>query len=500
MRAAVLVLILLLPASAAFATDAKSSPFRSSLDLDQDGVDDALAPLVGTSARATVLLAYAAAPTDAQRSAAEAAGARVLYAPHHFPILVVEAPAARIPALADAPGVLLVETNDVIRPLLKESVPLVGAPQAWQRYGASGKGIVAAVLDDGAFEQHPDLRPKLVANYDASTASAPLARPSQVSVLAPAGEEGHATHVTGTIVGEGRESGGVYKGVAPAARFVNVKVFAGPNQTTSDIVLRGLDWTLTNKDRLGIRVAVMSLGGRPSDGTDALSRAVDIAVDKGLVVVAAAGNAGPGPQTITSPGAAEKAITVAAVDKQRKIASFSSRGPTLDERLKPDIAAPGVAIVSTVPPVSTGAVNHFVTGGRSPYYGPLSGTSMAAPHVAGAVALVLEADPELTPPEVKRILLATAQDIGPVGTDNETGYGFLNVAAAVQVTKDPGLLDSPTYRSRLAAIPEPPPEAILDRLQYEAQSMIRSPTLLTYVMAGVALLALAAIGVAIVRR
>ena len=461
---------------------------RTLLDADRDRMDDALEARLAGAEPVTVLVAYAAMPTPAQRAALEARGAAVAFAPHHFPLLVARAPAERVPGLLEAPGVVFLEAEDTLVPLLKESTPLVGAPQAWQQYGTTGKNVVVAVLDDGAFEQHPDLQPKLVGRFDAPAAASPLPR-SPVEPLAPAGEEGHGTHVAGTIVGEGGESDGVYRGVAPDAKFVNVKVFSGPNQTTSELVLRGLDWTLDNMKPLRVRVASLSLGGRPSDGTDALSRAVDVAVDKGLIVVTAVGNAGPNAKTVTSPGAAEKSITVGAVDKQKRVASFSSRGPTLDGRVKPDLVAPGVGIVSTVPPVSTGAFNGFLGGGRNAFYGPLSGSSMATPHVAGAVALMLEADPGLTPFRVKQLLLVTAQDLGAPGVDNDTGYGFLNAVAAVQVTMDPAILEEPRFRDRLAAIPEPEPESVLDRLAFEAQSLARSPLALAGVVVGVLALA-----------
>lgn len=472
----------------------------TTMDADRDGLDDLLEPLLVGSAPITVLVAYARMPTPAQQAALEARGAVVTFAPHHFPLLVARAPADRVASLLDAPGVVLVEKNDEIRPLLKESVPLTGAPQAWQKYATTGKGIVIAVLDDGAFEQHPDLQPKLAGHFDASMPNTPIPRPGGFEPLAPAGEEGHGTHVAGTIVGGGQQSSGVYKGVAPDARFVNVKVFSAPNQTNSDIVIRGLDWVLDNADAMGIRVASLSLGGRASDGKDALSRAVDVAVDKGMIVVAAVGNAGPNAKTVTSPGAAAKAITVGAVDKQKRVAGFSSRGPTLDGRVKPDIMAPGVNIVSTVPPASTGTFNGFLSGGRSAFYGPLSGSSMATPHVSGAVALMLQANPGLTPFEVKQILLVTAQDLGAAGSDNDTGYGFMNAVAAVQVSKDPSLLARPEFRSRLATIPEPEPESVLERLSFEAQGLMRSGNLLLYVAATVGALALVAIVVVLVRK
>lgn len=464
------------------------------MDADHDGVDDALAPLLHGNDPLTVIVDHASMPTVEQRAAIEREGFVVTFAPHNFPLLVARGPAQLVPRLSGLPGVVFLEKNDAISTLLKDSVPLIGAPQAWKQYGATGKDIVVAVLDDGAFEQHPDLAPKLAGDYDAGSPSPSPPINSPVSVVAPAGGEGHGTHVAGIIVGRGGESGGVYAGVAPDATFVNVKVFSGPDQTTSDIVLKGLDWTVSNMGALHIRIASMSLGGRASDGTDALSRAVDIAVDKGLVVVAAAGNAGPDPKTVSSPGAAAKAITVGAVDKQKRVPPFSSRGPTLDGRTKPDIAAPGVDITSTIPPfqqspTSLGGLTQDAK--TTLYYGSLTGTSMATPHVAGVAALMLDANRALSPIEVKQILLVTAQDIGAPGLDNETGFGFVNAIAAVQVAKDPTILQQPGFRERLAAVPAPPPESTLARLSYEAGVLIRegkAPYIIGAVLAGTAVL------------
>lgn len=496
-----LTLLLLAPAlvGGAVGEDAREERgwwTSTTLDADQDGLDDALA-LAGADPL-VVLLDYATMPTRAQKAAVRDAGVLLVAEYRHFPVLAVQALPQQVPGLARLPGVVLVEKDDVLVPLLKESVPLIGAPQAATRYGATGAGVTVAVIDDGAFDQHPDLRSKVTASYDATGGGGGPLTGAPVTVVAPAGEEGHGTHVAGTVVGGGDQSGGVYKGVAPGAQYVNVKVFSGPNQTSSTLVLKGLDWIVDQQDELGVRVVVMSLGGRPSDGKDAISRAVNVAVDEGLVVVAAAGNGGPGAQTISSPGAAAKAITVGAVDKRKGIASFSSRGPTLDGRAKPDIMAPGVGIVSTVPP-------HKESGGillrqGTLFYGPLSGTSMAAPHVAGVAALMLQANPDLGPQEVKDILLVTAQDLGGPGADNATGYGFVNAIAAVQVAKDPSLLESPQMRAKLAAIPDPPEESVLDRLSYEVGSMTRSGELLFYGVLLLALVAVLVVGALIVRR
>ena len=502
MRGSLAVALLLLPLAWAGTPEAPDPWWeRTLLDADRDGIDDALAPLLRGDAPLSALVAYDRVPGPSEQAQLERAGLTVVRTYARFDVISVAAPPAVLVRALDLPHVVLIEANDALAPQLLESVPLIGATRVWEEYGVTGKGQVVAVLDDGSFEQHPDLQPKIAASFDAGASSGgvPFAAASAVPVV-PAGTDGHGTHVAGTIVGSGDRSNGLYRGVAPDARFVNVKVFRGPNQTNSDIVLTGLDWTLDNMDRYGIRVASLSLGGRPSDGQDALSRAVNVAVDEGLVVVAAAGNAGPGEGSLTSPGAAEKAITVGAVDKQKRIAGYSGRGPTLDGRTKPDLVAPGTAITSTVPPASLTSLTGFLGGQRDVFYGELTGTSMAAPHVSGVVALMLEANPDLSPIDVKRILVATAQDLGAPGKQNDTGYGFVNAIAAVQVAQDPTLLEQPQFAAILGTLPEPEKEPFLTRMEFELQQMRREGTLPLYgALLLAALIVVALIGVGATR-
>lgn len=168
----------------------------------------------------------------------------------------------------------------------------------------------------------------------------------------------------------------------------------------------------------------MSLStANPSDGRDALSQAVNAAVDAGIIAVVSAGNSGPDAFTVGAPAAAEKAITVCAMrdpgESGWSLGYFSSRGPALDGRIKPDICAPGVRITS----VMAGTTDRYVA---------YSGTSMSSPYVAGVVALMLEANPYLTVADVKEYLYDTAQDWGRPGRDNEYGYGRVNAYRAVQ--------------------------------------------------------------------
>jgi serine protease AprX len=194
--------------------------------------------------------------------------------------------------------------------------------------------------------------------------------------------------------------------------------------------LKALDWCLENRERYGIRVISFSVGGEsPSDGTSLLDEACNKMVEKGLVMCVAAGNSGPAASSIVIPGDAENVITVGAVDSSGTIFELSSRGPTAKGDTKPDLVTLGVDVVSALAGSKSGKSS-------------VSGTSMAVPLVSGAAALLLEARPDLGPPDVKRVLLKTADDLGPSGQDNVYGYGVLNLTDALQSINAPrsGLL------------------------------------------------------------
>jgi serine protease AprX len=281
----------------------------------------------------------------------------------------------------------------------------------------------------------------------------------------PYDDHGHGTHVAGIVGGDGTPGDGegadstiapLARGVAPAVHIHAVKVLNYNGSGPDSGIIAGVQECLT----AGAHVANLSLGiPGSSDGRDALSQAVDAAVDAGMVVVVAAGNAGDGPQTIGSPGAAVKAITVGAVAEHTAstiadatslgvyAAPFSSRGPTLDGRTKPDISAPGVSILSAMsnvvavdPDPIWGGGGEVTLGCGEGCYTVSSGTSMASPFVAGAVALMLEADGSLTTDSamVRQILADTAQDRGTVGMDNVFGHGLIDVQAAVSRAANAG--------------------------------------------------------------
>ncbi|HWQ20519.1 MAG TPA: S8 family serine peptidase, partial [Methanotrichaceae archaeon] len=225
---------------------------------------------------------------------------------------------------------------------------------------------------------------------------------------------GHGTHCASLIAGQGEPGG-----VAPESKLVVVKVMDKDGACYLSDAIIALDWCLKNKDRYGIKVISFSVGGDgPGDGNSLLDQACNKMVDEGLVMCVAAGNSGPGPGSIVIPGGADKVITVGAVDGKGTIFDRSSRGPAADGRIKPDLVADGVDVVSALAGTEDG-------------YSAMSGTSMAVPQVSGSAAVLVGSHPELQPADVKRILLKSADDLGQNGPDNTYGYGALNLTGAL---------------------------------------------------------------------
>ena len=306
---------------------------------------------------------------------------------------------------------------------LADSVPQVGAPQAWAA-GYDGTGVKVAVLDTGIDATHPDLDGgKVVAEANFSTDADTL------------DHFGHGTHVASIVAGTGEGSPAARKGVAPGASLINAKVLNSGGSGEFAGIIDGLEWAAAQ----GADVANMSLGtNAPSDGNDPLVQAVDaVSAASGMLVVVAAGNLGNGQSTIASPGWADAALTVGAVDKQDALAGFSSRGPRLgDYGIKPDITAPGVNIVAAR---ATGTTLGPIVDGN---YQQLSGTSMATPHVAGAAAILAQRFPDYSGQQLKDTLVSTSKT-QPGQTVHQQGGGRLDVARGYsqQVYASPGTLN-----------------------------------------------------------
>ncbi|MEU9290753.1 S8 family serine peptidase [Streptomyces sp. NPDC048275] len=293
---------------------------------------------------------------------------------------------------------------------LDVSVPQIGAPEVWKS-GYDGKGVKVAVLDTGVDAGHPDLAGKIAEST------------SFVPDQAVQDGHGHGTHVASTIVGSGAASDGTRKGVAPGAELLVGKVLNNAGQGQSSWIIAGMEWAAHS----GAKIVSMSLGGTASGPSDVLSETVDeLSASTGALFVIAAGNAGPGKQTVGTPGIADSALTVGAVDKSDKLTSFSSRGPRLgDYAVKPEITAPGAAI--------TAARAAGTTMGTpvDDNYTTANGTSMATPHVAGAAALVAQAHPDWTGEQIKADLASTAKTM-PDADAFQQGDGQVDAVRAVR--------------------------------------------------------------------
>ncbi|WP_431992045.1 S8 family peptidase [Streptomyces albogriseolus] len=311
-----------------------------------------------------------------------------------------------------ASGVARVWLDGVRKASLDTSVGQIGAPKAWEA-GYDGKGVKIAVLDTGVDATHPDLKGQVTAAKNFTSA------PTTGDVV------GHGTHVASIAAGTGARSKGTYKGVAPGAKILNGKVLDDSGFGDDSGILAGMEWAAAQ----GADIVNMSLGGMDTPETDPLEAAVDkLSAEKGILFAIAAGNEGP--QSIGSPGSADSALTVGAVDDKDKLADFSSTGPRLgDGAVKPDLTAPGVDITAAS---AKGNDIAKEVGEKPAGYMTISGTSMATPHVAGAAALLKQQHPEWKYAELKGALTASTKD-GKY-TPFEQGSGRVQVDKAIAQT------------------------------------------------------------------
>jgi serine protease AprX len=376
---------------------------------------------------------------------------------------VVDMPNAALAALSRNPAIERISMDRPIAGAMERTAATIGATVVRQNFGYDGTGIGVAVIDSGVSASHDDLAgdgsPRVAAFVDFVNGG-----------TTAYDDYGHGTHVAGIVAGNGFDSSGARSGIAPGTHLVVLKALdANGNGHISDVIA-ALEYAIANKDAFNIRVINLSVatGVYESYNTDPLTVAARAAVESGIVVVTAAGNNGRDPQGrihhggITAPGNAPWVLTVGAsshmgtVDRSDDtIAAFSSRGPSaIDYAAKPDVVAPGVGIESLSNPESSLYVSRsaaLLPGTvETPYlpYLSLSGTSMAAPVVTGTIALMLQANPSLTPNEVKAIVQFTAQsrNYDPLSQ----GVGFLNAKGAVELARylgSPSTLSYPSSRS-----------------------------------------------------
>lgn len=330
-------------------------------------------------------------------------------------------------------GIEKIWLDKPVHALLDKSVPQIGAPTAWGT-GYDGNGVKVAVLDTGIDPNHPDFKNSKNENI-VKEAKSFIEGEDFVD------HHGHGTHVASTIAGSGAASGGKNKGVAPGAELLIGKVLSDAGGGTESGIIAGMQWAVQEK----ADIVSMSLGtNTPSDGTDPISQAVNnLSEASTTLFVIAAGNAGSKKGTIGSPGAAEKALTVGAVDKTATefLASFSSRGPIINNyNVKPEVTAPGVGIVAARAAGTTMGTPVDVN------YTSANGTSMATPHVAGAAAILKQRHPDWTGDHIKQVLAGTGV-MNIRYTPHQQGGGRVDVVKAL----DANVYSSPAVVSMGAA-------------------------------------------------
>ncbi len=308
-----------------------------------------------------------------------------------------------------------------------------------QAEGITGDGVTLAVLDSGLsfFDQikrGADDELRALAQYDAIA-------DQELSIWsAPNDDNGHATHVQSiSLNSEASSVTGYYRGIAPNAGLVAVKAFDANGQGNYADVIRGIDWLVENKEAYGIRVLNLSFSAPPQSHywDDPLNQAVMAAWEAGIVVVASAGNTGPDPMTIGVPGNVPYVITVGAMTdnytpddtSDDKLASFSSTGPTVEGFVKPDLLAPGGHLVALMNDDGQIAIEHPEFRDEDGMYFTMSGTSQSAAVVSGVVALMLQADPSLSPDDVKCRLMTSAR--GARNADGSPRYSVLQQGAGL---------------------------------------------------------------------
>jgi len=351
---------------------------------------------------------------------------KVRYKYDIIPAVAMEVPVDRLKDFEELSDVRKVVLDKKIQAFRLESMPLIKADAASVDFGVNGTGINVSVIDTGVYNHTEFQNPnRIIKQKCYCTGCCP---PNNVDESDNAtDDEGHGTHCAGIAVGEGNGNG---RGVATNASLFAVKVLdSSGNGQDSDLVA-AIDWSVSN----GANVISLSLGAKYNTFTEcyefAFSEAVDNATKQGVVVVVSAGNEGSfGYETIAAPGCAKRAITVGATDDNDDIAAFSSRGPTNDNRTKPDLTAPGVDIYSTY---------H-----TNPYYATGGGTSQAAPHVTGVAALLMQKYNQnhgyLPDPDMVKAILLTAvnttgmENVGYEQRNNVYGAGRIDAYEALRI-------------------------------------------------------------------
>ena len=468
---------------------------RSSLDQDRNKIHDSLQDSIFMTG---IGLSYGTEVNDAHITDLNDMGLEVVDVIESVDaVLLGIINTSIVESLAQLDDVVMVERYGEIHLYGDIQTPAVKArnstlyPGAWD-LGVTGDGVVIAMVDTGVDNEHPGLNEKFVAGYDAVC----FVHTDPTCVLAggrvedgsydPDDGNQHGTACMGMAAATGIDANGEqtdFYGAAPDAALVDVRIGtdagAGPfenyllSQEFYESAMNGIQWIIDHKDdawagaeesEYGIDIISLSWGitsheAGGSDGSDMHSRILDEAMIAGVVVSVAAGNDGPDNDGLSGMGSSDLSVTVGATDDQNTvdreddtIAGYSSRGPRRDNgdgnplnELKPEVTAPGTNIIQAEGCVSSGGCNNFIGGDASSngYTGRGSGTSYATPAVSGIMAMMIEANPDLSPAEIKEILKLTAERRGePSNPDvdpfwnRDFGFGMVDAYAAVSMAFD----------------------------------------------------------------
>lgn len=339
---------------------------------------------------------------------------------------VVELYEKDLPKIKSLEGLKSVYENTRITAQMDKARRILKADFAEDK-GYTGKGITIAFLDTGIAPIKDFIYPnnRIICFKDFVNER-----------TEPYDDNGHGTHVAGICVGNGTLSKGKYKGIAPKANIIALKTLNNKGSGNSSDVLAGIQWIIDNASKYNIKIANLSIGTEPQSSDDPLVKAVEYAWDKGIVITTAAGNNGPKWGTITSPGTSKKVITVGTANDNNfvnisgtSVINFSGRGPTKECVIKPDILAPGTDIVSCMSPTPYKSEKEELQA-VSENYMKLSGTSMSTPMITGAIALILEKYPDMTPDDIKYALKMCAVDLNY--PQNRQGWGILNIERLIK--------------------------------------------------------------------
>ncbi len=325
-----------------------------------------------------------------------------------------------------AQGAAAVQPPKTNEEKIEWNVAKVNAPAVWAQ-GFTGQGVTVGIIDTGVDFQHPALKDKYRgAKADGTVDNNYNWFDAVGGRTAPYDDNRHGTHVTGTVMGATAD--GYHTGMAPGAKFIASKILSGSGSGTLEGVTKGLEWMLAPRDSSGQNPdptkapdIVSNSWGTTNGRLEAFRNIAKAFLAAGIEPVFAAGNSGPGAGTVGAPGSYPEVISVAATDKDDNVANFSSRGPSPIKGAdgsdkKPDVAAPGKDIMSSIP------------GGG---YASFSGTSMATPAVSGVIALMLSKHKDMTHDEVVAALTTSAVDLGTKGYDYNFGHGRIDAAAAL---------------------------------------------------------------------